>query len=209
METTLKIIIGLHAASGFVALLTGFIAILAKKGAKIHRASGKVFFYAMLFVSATAIFVSVFKQNEFLLLIGIFALYQNLSGYRAIKNKSRKAAAVDWAIVAMGGLNGVFMLASGNIVLMVFGGISVLLAVGDVVIYARMLQQKPISPKEWLRQHIGMMMGTYIATSTAFIVVNVTYVQPAWLPWLLPTFIGVPFLVYMSRKYAPKSVSKS
>lgn len=203
MESTISFIIGLHAFSGLTALVTGFIAILSRKGEKLHRACGKLFFYAMLLVCATALFVSIYKSNLFLLFIGFFSLYQNLSGYRAIKNKSRNPAWFDWVLVAIGATNGLLMLFTGNPVLMVFGGISLLLVFGDIRIYATVLRGREIAKMAWLRQHIGMMMGTYIATSTAFIVVNVTYSAAPWVPWLLPTFIGVPILIYMSRKFAP------
>jgi uncharacterized membrane protein len=194
----------LHIASGMTALFTGLVAMTARKGGTIHRRAGLVFFYAMLLVSASALTIAVPKENLFLVFIAIFALYQNLSGYRAIHNKSRVPRWYDWLITAVGGINGILMLLTGNIVLMVFGGISALLASGDVYLYAKVVRGVTIGKKEWLRQHIGMMTGTYIATSTAFLVVNIKEFDPYWVPWLLPTAIGVPFLSYMSRKHAPR-----
>jgi uncharacterized membrane protein len=199
-----SVALALHIASGFTALFTGLVAMTALKGGKIHRRAGLVFFYAMLLVSASALTIAIPKGNLFLIFIAIFALYQNISGYRAIHNKSRIPHWTDWLITAVGGLNGIGMLLTGNIVLLVFGGISTFLAVGDTILYAKVLQGKVIGKKEWLRQHIGMMMGTYIATSTAFLVVNIQQFDPYWVPWLLPTAIGVPYLAYMSRKHAPR-----
>jgi uncharacterized membrane protein len=204
METFINITLGVHVVSGFTALLCGLIAMLAKKGGKTHTRNGFIFFIAMLTVSLSAVAVSLQRDNQFLLHIGLFALYQNVSGYRAIKNKSRKANWLDWGMVAIGAINGAFMVATLNIVLAVFGGISLLLVAGDLNIYIRAARNLPIAKNEWLRQHIGMMMGTYIATSTAFLLVNLRTFEPYWLPWLAPTVLGVPFLMYMSRKHAPR-----
>ena len=204
METFINITLGLHVVSGFTALVTGLIAMSTKKGSKAHKLNGLIFFVAMLTVSASALVVSVQRDNQFLLHIGLFALYQNVSGYRAIKNKSRKPSWLDWGIVAIGAINGAYMVATLNIVLAVFGGISLFLVVGDLNIYIRVARNLEIPKMAWLRQHIGMMMGTYIATSTAFLLVNLRDFQPYWVPWLAPTLLGVPFLIYMSRKHAPR-----
>jgi len=45
-----------------------------------------------------------------------------------------------------------------------------------------------------------MMLGGYISTCTAFLVVNFTEVQYPVLVWLLPTIIGTPLIAYWTRK---------
>jgi hypothetical protein len=45
----------------------------------------------------------------------------------------------------------------------------------------------------WWYNHIGGMGGGYIATVTAFVVVNVK-MNPGWILWLLPTAIGAPII---------------
>ncbi|MBC7922645.1 MAG: hypothetical protein H7Z75_16310, partial [Ferruginibacter sp.] len=54
---------------------------------------------------------------------------------------------------------------------------------------------------DWLRMHIERMGGAYIATVTAFLVVNVR-VEPAFIPWLLPGLLGGFGIRYFVRKYA-------
>jgi hypothetical protein len=39
---------------------------------------------------------------------------------------------------------------------------------------------------------------------TAFLVVNVNFVSPAWIVWILPTVIFTPLIVYWTRKYTMK-----
>jgi type IV secretory pathway component VirB8 len=51
------------------------------------------------------------------------------------------------------------------------------------------------------------MIGAYIASITAFLVVNNT-ILPGVVAWLLPTAVLVPVLIKWSRKYAVKIVKK-
>jgi cytochrome b561 len=59
-----------------------------------------------------------------------------------------------------------------NIVLMVFGAINAIIAEQQLRMFLKLRAGKTIAKNSWLKQHIGMMTGTYIATFTAFIVVN-------------------------------------
>jgi hypothetical protein len=66
-----------------------------------------------------------------------------------------------------------------------------------------------MSKQRWLFRHIGRMMGTYIAATTAFLVVNI-HSDIRWLPWLIPTFIGTPLIFYFIYTFKSKAfVSKS
>lgn len=93
---------------------------------------------------------------------------------------------------------------------MIFGGISISLVLGDIRIFIKTTRGLPIPRMAWLRRHIGMMMGTYIATVTAFIVTAgprtewYSSIQPQWLPWILPSLVLTPMIMYYTKKYASK-----
>ena len=53
---------------------------------------------------------------------------------------------------------------------------------------------------QWLLSHLQRMVGTYIASVTAFLVVNVR-MEPAVLLWLGPTILIVPLIIYWSKRY--------
>lgn len=112
MELLYKILLYTHIITGGLALLCGSIAMLSKKGQKTHRISGKIFFNSMLLVCFSAISISILKEIPFLLMIGIFALFQNYFGFRAIKNKSLIYENSDKAMLLAGFINSVFMLIS-------------------------------------------------------------------------------------------------
>ncbi|MES2556910.1 MAG: hypothetical protein V4604_12210 [Bacteroidota bacterium] len=208
MKLFLTIVLIVHVVAGFAALGVGLGAILSKKGQRVHKLTGRTFFYLMLAVAVSAAVVSTIKLNEFLLLIAGFAAYQNIGGYRSVKNKQLKPNWIDWLATALGLVTSVFMIASLNIVLLVFGSICLSLVVLDLRTYYAVFSGKAIPKLAWLARHIGFMMGAYIATFTAFVVVNVQNVQPAWIPWLAPTVVGVPLMQYWTWKYTRRKNGK-
>lgn len=200
MSTTTAIIY-LHAMSGITALTAGTVAMISSKGNRLHRIAGRIFYFAMMLVCVTGIAVSFIKSTWFLLMLGIFSGFQAYCGYRAIQNKSLRYSNLDKIVLVINWINTIILMATMKLVLIVFGIISLLLSVGQTQLWISAAKQKTMPPKLWLRQHIGMMTGAYIAAFTAFLVVNITFVQPAWVLWLAPTAIFVPLLIYWTRKW--------
>jgi hypothetical protein len=92
-----------------------------------------------------------------------------------------------------------------QLVLMVFGAIGFVLAIRHWLVYIHLRRGHPPTGLAWLKMHIGMMMGAYIATVTAFVVVNYKIFSflhlPDWFFWLFPSMVLSPFIVYWTRKY--------
>jgi uncharacterized membrane protein len=208
MEITYKIALFAHIAAGFTALVTGFIAIIAQKGKKVHQKAGLTFFFSMIMVCVSAIIISLMKENQFLLHIGIFSFFLVYSGFRSVQNKSLYPNKLDWMVLALAIINCSMMLFSNKVVLIVFGAIGTYLAIKDAKLLYDIKREKEIKKSTWLIRHLGMMLGGYIATFTAFLVVNVSLEALPWLPWLLPTIIGTPLIAYWTRKYQPKKTNK-
>ncbi len=201
MEQTAQLLLILHIATGFTALVTGLFAIVSRKGGKLHKRSGSIFFWCMVTVAITAVVLSAIRGNAFLLHIGLFALYQAHGGWSSIRNKALLPAAQDWALLAIGAVNGIWMLTTLNPVLMVFGGISVLLAFTDTRTFVHTARGGKAAPTAWLQRHIGMMIGTYIATTTAFLLTALRTLDLGMIVWLAPTVIGVPFIAIATRRF--------
>jgi uncharacterized membrane protein len=199
-----KAIIWIHIAAGFTALIAGAMAILTQKGSPNHRLAGRAFYWAMSVVCATAIGVAAYKGTTFLLLIGIFSFYLTFTGERALRTKGQGGAtAVDWGMFGLSALTSGAMLAAGLLrwvpVPEAVAGFGVVLGFYSWNDW-RYFQNKARAPKAWLYRHISRMSAAYVATFTAFLVVN-WQTDPAWLAWLLPTFIGTPLIVYTIRRY--------
>ncbi|OUU19486.1 MAG: hypothetical protein CBC08_07240 [Flavobacteriaceae bacterium TMED48] len=82
----------IHAPLGGIALLSGGISLISKKGSSLHKKSGKVFFYSMFLSAFSALVVSFLPNHEspFLFSIGLFITYFLVSGIRCLKYKQKE-----------------------------------------------------------------------------------------------------------------------
>ena len=84
----------LHIALGFVGLLTGTAAIVlpkfSKKSAR-HRWVGRVYAVSMIGMGLTAVPLSIWGENAFLLVIGIVTLFWVIAGWAALRRVRRFA----------------------------------------------------------------------------------------------------------------------
>lgn len=200
METVLYILLWAHIASGFTALAIGLMVLILKKGNQLHGKLGMIYFISMLIVCITAVFIAGFKYNIFLFTIGIFTFTQIYFGKRSTKNKVQKVNLSDALVIVLGLVNVSIMIFTLNIVLIVFSIISGLQLINQARIFYQVWQQKEIDSQAWLTQHVGFMLGSYIATLTAFLVVNLQHVEPGWLIWISPTIVGSILIAYFIGK---------
>jgi hypothetical protein len=78
----------LHVGGGALALVSGLIAISARKGAALHRAAGNLFFVSMAVMAAFAIYLAVAIPNQLVnVFIGIFALYFAATAWMTVRRK--------------------------------------------------------------------------------------------------------------------------
>jgi uncharacterized membrane protein len=216
METLAKILLIIHIISGFTALLTGAVALATQKGGKLHRNAGKFFLWGMFGVLVTSCCLAVIRPNILLFLVGIFSFYMAFTGYRVLRigksTPALRATFVDWFVSGLTFVASLFMLAGSflnlqalspefNPILLVFGLICAGFATRDLWTYSRL--QPNSSKHAWLFIHISRMCGAFIAASTAFAVVNLTFL-PDLVVWLAPTAIGSIGISYTIRKYKIK-----
>lgn len=84
-----------HIAGGAIGMVTGVVALAVRKGQRVHRAAGSVFFMAMFVAyaigAAVAPFLDTGQRPNFI--AGIMALYLLISGTMAAKRREAKAGA--------------------------------------------------------------------------------------------------------------------
>ncbi|WP_310498405.1 hypothetical protein [Sandarakinorhabdus sp.] len=84
-----------HITGGAIGMVTGVVALAARKGQKVHRAAGSVFFMAMFMAYAigagVAPFLDTGQRPNFV--AGIMALYLLVSGTVAARRRDAKAGA--------------------------------------------------------------------------------------------------------------------
>src|SRR3989442_13592464 len=101
MESLIAAIRLAPVAAGTLALFVAPIPMLTAKGGRTHRRWGKVYFWAMAVVAATAIVLAIWKPVVFLALLAVFSFYSAFYGYRALSRKrpldGQGAQPLDWA----------------------------------------------------------------------------------------------------------------
>lgn len=205
-----NVLLIVHIILGSVSLLVGLLVLLSKKGDNSHKLLGKTYFISMLSAAIISLPMSILHSNIFLFIIGIFTSYMLLTGKRYLKIKmSNNVRKIDWILSLVMLLFCLILLVIGSltilkgntfgIVLLVFGLFSALFVYQD---YCNFKGKSKIK-NYWLVTHLQRMLGSYIATVTAFLVVNNSYL-PSIFAWLLPSLLLVPLIIIWSRKFQVK-----
>ena len=213
-----KIVLILHISCGTIGLICGSVAMFSNKTKKNHKKNGKAFFYAMLGIFVSSIYMSIVTNNFFLLLIGFFSFYLAATGYRILFLKKLATTSiqpnwVDYILGAAGLLAGFFLIGLSIYLVMhknmfatvtlTFGALSLFLTYAD---YKKFYM--PITNKLfWIGNHAGRMGGAYTATITAFLVVNIK-IEQSWIVWLLPTILITPLVNKIRKNFINKISTK-
>ena len=201
----MEYLLPIHILAGTIALLASAFAICSEKGKKIHITAGRTYFWGMAGIFLTALPMSIITSNVFLFLIAFFSFYLAFAGRRFAQNRKGIASIVDWIAVGLmiaAGL-GMWVLAvfysiennSQYITLTVFGFLAIVLGYTDYKAYKR----QEATGKKRIARHLTNMMAGTIAVVTAVLVVNVN-TEPQWLPWVLPTLLITPVIIYWNWK---------
>ena len=186
-----------HIACGFTALATGLAVIIMKKGTRFHVRTGLIYFWSMAGVLVTTLtMLSISPEKEhlwFLSAVAIISFYQTYTGRRMVQNKNAGIIAwpADWLALALISMSGIWALfravesgMEGNhfqmTLFIFFAMIGIRSGWRDTQLYSGKL---PSGKMLWLEHHIGRMMGSYAATTTAFMVNVIPRHLPADSHW--------------------------
>ena len=219
MENFVKYTLSFHVLVGTIALISGAVAILSKKGKKWHNQSGKIYFWAMTLVFITGIIVAGYRFNRFLFLIAFLSYYSVFSGVRFLKlkklHKDQNPKWYDWAAGILNGITNIVFIGLGLYYLfqpnnnLAGALLSIGFGIGGFMISYTNLYPFFIRPKKayhWYLAHIGNMMGGYIATFTAFLSTMVTRfdLMNPFVAFALPPLIGIPLLLFWQKRIEKK-----
>jgi uncharacterized membrane protein len=211
MEIAIRTILWVHVLAGTLALVVAPIALLTAKGGLAHRRWGKVYFWSMAVVAASAIVVGYWRSILFLMLTAVFSFYAALSGYRVLYRKrpdlSQRPGALDWIAAGITLAASAALLILGitrptprfqqlSTVAIVFGLVGLSLSGLDVWRF----RSPPTERMAWWYKHMASMIGSYLAAVTAFSVVNFHFL-PTTVRWLWPTMIGTPLIAVWIAYY--------
>jgi uncharacterized membrane protein len=202
----------LHIVCGMIAIFMAPAAMVTVKGSVAHRRWGRIYFWMMAIVAITAMYMAIYRPILFLGLVAVFSFYFAFGGYRKVLRKNAGPTAIDWiaailtlvgsiGLIALGfhPLPGQFMPAPA--VSFVFGSFGIVIAASDIVRFLK----PPAFKNAWLYSHMGGMLGSYIATVSAFSAVNFKFL-PIAIRWLWPSLVGVPgiflWVAYLRKQHA-------
>jgi uncharacterized membrane protein len=219
MHTWFLIVRLVHILCGMVALFVAPVAMIAAKGGPAHIRWGKVYFWMMAVVAMTAMVMALYRPIIFLALVAIFSFYFAFRGYRHVVRKRLGPERVDWfaAIAALLGSVGLVALGihplanaplPAPVVSIAFGVLGIFIAGTDIKEFLHPAQDR----NAWWYGHMGGMLGSYIATVSAFSAVNFHFL-PTALRWLWPSIVGVPgifiWIGYYRKKFTRKPKAAS
>jgi uncharacterized membrane protein len=221
----MKAFLAVHVAAGASAFVLAPLALLTAKGGRAHRRFGKIYFWAMAIVAATALVMALYRPVLFLALVAVFSFYAAFVGYRVLGQKAaykgeKVATTLDWfaaavtfvasaALAILGAVKPALVQGLG-IPAIIFGLIGMRIA-GSA---AWRFTHPPKEKMFWWYTHLTGMLASYIAAWTAFSVVTIgPLLHGVWWIWIVPTGIGVPAIIittsYYQRKFAPKAAARA
>ena len=74
-----------HIGGASLGIVSGFVALLARKGGRLHRLAGQVFFVSMLGMSAVAAVVAPMLPDRVSALMGAFTFYLTLTAWTVVR----------------------------------------------------------------------------------------------------------------------------
>jgi uncharacterized membrane protein len=207
-----------HIAGGSAALLSMFIPLISRKGGRTHRRSGWVFVAGMTIVSLTALALSAGRYffdprpeakafALFLFFIAILTGESVSSGIRALRTKDRsvhRTYAWDISLATLLTLTAVAMagygLASGRVLFAAFSIIGLVNGIQGLMYWLRPQTER----MHWWFRHMSSMLGSCIAATTAFLVVNAPQAglsRTSLIVWFTPGIVGGVATAIWTRYY--------
>ena len=208
--------LAVHIAAGVLCLVLAPLVLSVRKGGRVHRRLGTLYFWSIGVMAGTALPMALYRPVLFLALIAVLSFYLAFSGRRVLRLKSLahggSASTADWAaaivtFAACACLSGFAvwrpaLVQNMGIVAILFGSLGMRATAADLYRFTI----KPKDPMFWMFVHLEKFIGSDIAVWTAFSVAALSRIVPqaGIVLWLLPAAIGVPAIIatviYYKRK---------
>lgn len=181
-------LVPVHVVAGAIAILTGYVALFAFKGATVHRKSGLIFVGAMLVMSLTGAVMAVGRPGAAVNVpAGLVTAYLIATAFATVRPPSARVRSFERGAmiaaflfgtvsiaVAMSGTQGVF-----TAPLFMFGLIALLGGNGD----RRMLRAGGLQGAPRLKRHLWRMCtGLFVAAASFFLGPPARVPEPLRLP---------------------------
>jgi uncharacterized membrane protein len=166
-----------HILAGVLALVFGYVALYATKGATLHRRSGMVFVYAMVTLSLSGALMDAWKARSISVNVvaGLMTFYFVTTGLLTVRIRAQESLWIDRAAVAFVLMVSVLAFVAGLDMMrrgrpetapsFIFGIVGLLAATGDIrVLRGRVMQ----GPRRIARHLWRMCFAMWVAAASFF-----------------------------------------
>jgi len=176
MHVAAAVLLYTHIVGASVGMLAGTVAIFARKGARLHRAAGNVFFFAMLAMTAVAAGVAPFLDEARWTntTAGVFTLYLVATGWATVMRPEGRigrfevaAFLVPLGIAAMG--LALFLLNGGSGAFATVYAIAVVAAIAALCDLGVILRRGIAGARRIARHLWRMSLALFVALGSFFV----------------------------------------
>jgi uncharacterized membrane protein len=204
MQGFVSSIVPVHVLAGLLALVFGYVALAATKGAALHRKSGRLFVGAMLTMSLSGAVMSAVKTGgvSVNVIAGSLTFYFVATGLLSVRSRNAKSDRIDAAALLFVVTLAVFAFITGLDVsrsnpplaapMFVFGVVATLAATGDI----RMMRGGGLQGSRRLKRHLWRMcFAMWVAAASFFWGPRGRVPEVIRIPALLPIPVLAPIAV--------------
>ena len=199
-----------HALAGATGIISGGAALFTRKGSRLHRKAGTVFFTAMMTAAATAIWLAYTINNPGFMVGGVLILYLLATGWVTARRRPGQTGLFElgaFLLVATGAAASfwfwyqsmqdgtAFM---GGIPALIFSIVASLAAAADLsVILRRGLSGKQRLARHLWRTHVGLFaaVGSFFPGQLQFFPEFIQQVRPTILLFI-PSFLIIGLMLF-------------
>lgn len=196
--------LAVHITVGFMLVAVGLVPILSRKGARLHRWSGRLFAALMSVLLAAAWIMTLLRFNAYFAALSATASITLFSGVRVLRRKRpdldphQRARPLDWIATLS-----VLAIGAWVLLLVAQGRTGGKAAVSTALVYGaftyggwdlwRFLRPTapPFTPCLWRYEHVVKMLSAYGAVISAFSGNVLTFLPSPW-SQLWPTLLFQP-----------------
>ncbi len=167
----------IHICAAAIGLASGSVALFSRKGSRLHRQAGGVFFVSMLCMSASAACLALMKSQTINLVVGVLTFYMVATAWLTVRRREGETGRLELGLMLLALADGAgavgygVHLANGAVHAdegpggyYVFGSIALLAAVLDM----RMLAGGGVAGAQRIARHLWRMCFALLITVISF-----------------------------------------
>ncbi|WP_223669572.1 DUF2306 domain-containing protein [Kangiella shandongensis] len=216
----LSVVSLIHFSSGVIAILSGFLAMFARKGKIVHRRSGTVFVVTMLIMAGAGVWLAVERNVMISLLVGVLTSYFVLTAWLSVGQRITQyrwfshalslialgvaIAAVYYGVEAKNSADGKFD-GFSSAPYFAFAGVAGFALLLDLL----MMKNGGVKGKHKTARHLWRMsFPLYIATTSFFegpgVIVFPESIQGSWILSIPGLLVIIMMIVGLVAVFVPK-----